>query len=100
MKVKATKTMAKYINSLSNEFECELVKFNERQYAWYVDIEPFNNDIDYDYVNDIFSVLRIVYQDYTAMPKYLRTKDLINIYNSCDGTLDDFGKNILDYIAI
>lgn len=100
MKVKATKTMAKYINSLSNEFECELVKFNERQYAWYVDIETFNNDIDYNYENGLFNVLRIVYQDYTAMPKYLKTNDLIDIYNSCDGTLDDFGKSVLDYIAI
>lgn len=101
MKLKATKVLAKLLNEKIKDYEISLVKFSEREFKWNVDIDSYNHEIDFDYRTNKYNVLCIYYpQNYYACNKYVTTKELYNIYNKSDKTLDNFIQKFFEYIEI
>lgn len=103
MQVKCTKTMADYIrkNTTHKNYDIELLKMNEREYAVRVDYETYRHDIDYNISTERFNVIAVIYPDeYYACNHYLTTTDLNKIFKESDKTATGFMNVLDDYIAI
>ena len=102
MKIKASKTMTKELKKyLPEGYNMTLEKMSESQFAWHVDIDTYKHETDYNITDNTFSVIKVVYpHEFYAMPKYITTKDLNNIFKSCDKTWDGFVNSFLNEIAI
>ena len=101
MKLKCTKVMAKLLNEKIKDYEITLEKMTERQFAFLVDLDSFNHEIDFDCATNKFNVLCVNYpQDYYANNRYITTKELIKIYNQSNKTLDGFIQSFFEYVEI
>ena len=101
MKIKATKTLASVLNKNIKEYQINLVKLNDKQFSYYVDIDIYNHDIDYDYTTNKFNVIEIIYPfEYYANNRYITTKELTKIFNKSDKTLNGFIDAFKSYVEV
>ena len=107
MLVKATKTMVNEIkkaikdDSTFKDYSITLEKFSDRQFRWYVDIDGYKHETDYNYKDNTFNVIKIEYPyNYYACNKYITTRDLVKIFRSSDKTLNGFINSFKEYIEI
>lgn len=78
MKIKATKTFAKYLNTLGLNMTAELVKMSANEYRWRVG-DPFMAEQygDYDYNTGKYAAIMLTYPySYYACPRFLSTETL------------------------
>ena len=101
MLVKATKKMAKELSKhLPNGYSIQTEKMTPQKFRWYVDIDDYKHENDFDIATGLFNVIKVVYPyEFYAMPKYITTKDLHEIYKTCNKTWDGFVQNFLDEIT-
>lgn len=101
MKVKVTYPMLKEIKKALPKYNVSLEKYTLEQYERFVDFDVYRNEIDYDDKTGKMKVIKIIYPDsYYAMPRYLTTKDLSQIFKYSDKTYNGFIKELVDYCEI
>lgn len=101
MKVKVSKTMAKMLNDKIKEYTITFASMSEHNYKMSVDIDIFNHDIDYDWINNRYNVIMIEYPcEYYACNNYLTTKDLTKAFDKSDKTLDGFIQAVKNMIEV
>ncbi|MBO5948922.1 hypothetical protein J6Q66_08825 [bacterium] len=101
MKVKATKTFAKFLNDNIKGVEIKKIELTERFFGACVDFDTFDHEIDFDYKTNRFNVIVVNYpSNFYAVPTYLTTKDLTKLYNKSNGTTTDLIEKIKEYIEI
>lgn len=101
MKIKATRTMVKYLNENIEEYEFLLQKLTPEQYAIYVDYDLDSNIIDYSPKTGKFSVITVAYpEEFYAMPQALTTMELNRIFKKSDRTEEGFLAGVENKIAI
>lgn len=101
MKLKCTKTLANELNKNIKDYEISLIKLSENEFTWYVDIDKYKHEIDFDYKTNKYNVLCVYYpNNYYACNKYITTNELSEIFNKCDKTLNGFIKAFFEYVEI
>jgi hypothetical protein len=101
MKLKATNTLAKFLNENIKGVEIKKIELTQNNYRAYVDFDIFDHENDYNINNNTFNVLVVNYpSNYYAMPTYLTTNDLIKLYNKSNKTTQDLIEKIKEYIEI
>lgn len=103
MKVKATKVMADFLRKSTGkrDFTISLEKMTERQFALCVSIETYRHTADYNPETCLFNVIKITYPpEYWAMPRYITTADLLNIFKHSNKTAEGFAKDFAEYVEI
>jgi hypothetical protein len=101
MKLKATNTLAKFLNENIKGVEIKKIELTQNNYRAYVDFDIFDHENDYNINNNTFNVLVVNYpSNYYAMPTYLTTNDLIKIYSKSNKTTQDLIEKIKEYIEI
>lgn len=100
MKLKTTKTLANTLNKYS-KFTIRQIKLDESEFSWFVDIDTYKHENDYNYYTGEYSVFVVDYPvEYYANSRYITTNDLIYIYNKTNHTLEHFIKAFNEYIEI
>lgn len=107
MKVKITKKMVNEIKKAFakiekvKNYDVEYVKMSSRQYNYCVDFDNKSMDYDYNWLNGEWVVIKILYpNEYYAMPKYITTVDLLNIFRKSNKTLDGFMQELADFLEV
>ena len=102
MLVKATKTMAKELQKiLPNGYELKCVNLTESQFRWYVDIDSYLHEQDYNINTGKFNVLQLCYpNEFFANVRYITTKELSAIFRKSSKTWDSFTKEFLATVEI
>ena len=101
MKVKVSNPMLKVFKAALSNCSVTLEKMLPEQYEISVDYDLFKHEVDYSTRTGKFSVLRIAYPpEYYAIPKYITTRDLHQIYQASDKTYTGYIEAIKDYCAI
>lgn len=107
MKIKTTKTLAKFLSEKLKEHETTKnytlthEQLTQNNFSWLVDMDYYKHTTDYNYNNNTFNVFKISYPyDYYACDKYITTKDLNRIFDKCDKTANGFVNDFIEYIEI
>lgn len=103
IQIKTSKRLADLLNKNNEKCTIYQVKMTEREYNWNVDGDALWLDCaDFDYNTGKYSVLAVEYPaEYYACNRYITTKDLHKIFNTCkEKTLDCFIKAFNEYIEI
>lgn len=105
--IKVTNKMVKIIKeSLPEGYGVELIKLTPEQYKWHVHYEGIYHAMDYgdyDSNKDICKVIKINYpSDYYAMPNYITTKELREVYHSIRGdkNIDNYKTELFNYLEV
>ena len=103
MTITASKTMAKVLQNYFKKYNYKIThqKLTPRGFAWQVDLDTWKHDADFDYIHNIYKVIRVDYppEDY-ACPCYLTTYDLTKCFDKSDKTLDGFLQQVKNEIGI
>lgn len=107
MKLTTTKKLANILNKeiKNNEktknYKISRVEMSERTFSNWVDINIFDNEIDFDYINNKYNVIQVEYPpEYYAVNEYITTKDLTKIYKASNKTWAGFIAKFIEYIEI
>ena len=107
MKIKTTKTLAKFLSEKLKEHETTKnytlthEKVPQSFFIWQVDFDYLEHETDFDYIDNKYNVFKIVYPcEHYANNLYLTTKDLNRIFNKCDHTANGFINAFIEYIEI
>lgn len=61
----------------------------------------FRHDDDYNVASGMMQVIKIVYPDnYYAVPRYLTTMELRNVYRNSNGTYEGFMEELAELVEI
>lgn len=103
IQIKTSKRLADLLNKNNGKYTIYQKQMTQSQFNWYVDGSgSFDNDIDFNYNTGKYNVLAVEYPaEYYACNRYITTKDLHKIFNTCkEKTLDCFIKAFNEYIEI
>lgn len=101
MKLKATKTLANYLQNNIKGVEIKKVEMTERSYMLNVDLEIFDHENDYNFETDTYNVIVVNYPyNYYSLSKYITTNDILKLYNKSNKTATDFIEQIKNFIEI
>lgn len=79
MQIKITNKMVQMLKKALPDYDFKIVKLNRREYATMVHYDIFTamDHGDYDYANDIYKAIRVLYPaNYYALPNYITSKEL------------------------
>lgn len=101
MKVKPTHKMVECLKKVLTGCQVDLVNLTPQEFRYFVDIDDYDHEVDYDWKTSLFKVIRIVYpsEDY-ACDKYLTTKDLSYCLKHSDKTFNGFMEEVKAFCAI
>lgn len=101
MKVKATKTMAKFLQERIKVYTIKFEKVSIDFFKWNVDTDYWAHEEDFDEATNKFNVIRVIYpMGYYACDRYLTTKDLNRAFKQSDGTAEDFAQKVFEEMEI
>lgn len=81
------------------DYSLTFEKLSDRAFRWYVDINDYNHENDYNFNDNTFSVIKIEYPyNYYASNKYITTNDLVKVFRSSDKTFNGFINSFKEYI--
>ena len=107
MKIKATKTMANYLNKHIHLEDCvesiDLIKVSYPYFVGYINYDTYYAEqYDYNFETGLFNVIKVTYKpECYASPCFLGTYDLLKIYRSISNPcIEDFLEEITERIAI
>ena len=99
-KLKCTKALATLLDkNTPKDYYINLIKLTPHQYALCVDTDIYNHENDFNATTNTFNVLEITYSPtYYALPRYITTNDLRNIYYKAPH--NNFFEEFTKYIEI
>lgn len=105
MKLKTSKVMAEMLNKeikkMGLDYNITQIRLTPQQFEYYVNIDSYNNENDYNYITNKFNVIQIEYPlNYYACNKYITTNDLIKIYDKSNKTFNGFLQEFKNYVEI
>lgn len=108
MKLKTTKTLAKFLseklkeNETTKNYTLTHEQVTPNFFRCYVDFDYLDHEQnDYNINNNKFNVFKISYPfDCYANDRYLTTKDLYKIFNKSDKTANGFVQSFINFIEI
>ena len=99
MKVKATKTMRKFLADNIPEYSFRIEKMTVDEYKINVDFDVLKHTSDFN--GETMQAIKVIYPaEYYAIPAYITTWDLVNAFNNSDGTAAGFLRSVKNEIAI